>query len=182
MQVTSASEIVWLCYDDCLAVSRQISAHLGGDWFSSQYENGFPCAAPHGQGVPTYGTMSCDACVPRYFTRCDTKSYATALFNETRGSRYLGKTRLLAAYPKRVLKGLNKSILFSTNYTQISSMWAAEWSRATVPTLRMQLPAAWNLPSPSTRIRGKTPCHTPVPWHIAGISRPLAVSRVLSEE
>ena len=27
-----------------------------------------------------------------------------------------------------------------------------------------------------------TPCHTPVPWHIAGISRPLQVSRVLSEE
>ena len=28
----------------------------------------------------------------------------------------------------------------------------------------------------------KTPCHTPVPWHVAGIYRPLPVSRVLSEE
>ena len=37
-------------------------------------------------------------------------------------------------------------------------------------------------PFPVLGFWGKTPCHTPVPWHIAGICRPLPVSRVLSEE
>ena len=35
---------------------------------------------------------------------------------------------------------------------------------------------------PALGLWAQTPCHMPVPWQIAGISRPLPVCRVLGEE
>ena len=84
---------------------------------------------------------------------------------------------------------LNRDLRTSTDSVCVCVWCYTRWGRVfeagnlrlgrnvQLTTLRMKLQPGI-CPFPVLGFWGKKPCHTPVPWHIAGISRPLPVSRV----